>query len=81
MVNKKQRTPINKTLWILLIIGFAIMEFPGILFWGHRIEPMIFKLPFVYGFTIVMWIYMCAIMFIGYKTNWGKRVDSGKEVK
>lgn len=84
-MNKRKRSALNKSLWILLIVGFAIMEFPGI-FFINRIEPMIFGLPFIYGFTIVMWIYMCALMFIGYKTNWGKRVysvegEKYKEVK
>lgn len=63
-----------KTIWTLLIIGFAIMEFPGI-FFINRIDPMIFGLPFIYGFTIIMWAFMCAILLYAYKTNWGKGAD------
>ena len=67
----KQASSLSKTLWALIIIGFAIMQFPGI-FFINRIDPMIFGLPFIYGFTIIMWAYMVILMFIGYKTNWGK---------
>ncbi|SMP43756.1 hypothetical protein [Anoxynatronum buryatiense] len=63
-----------KTIWTLLLIGFAIMEFPGIYF-INRIEPMIFGMPFIYSFTIVMWAYMCTILLYAYKTNWGKGAD------
>lgn len=63
-----------KTIWIMLLIGFAIMEFPGI-FFINRIEPMIFGVPFIYSFTIIMWAYMCAILLYAYKTNWGKGAD------
>jgi hypothetical protein len=70
----KKQYPVRRVLWTLIIIGFAIMEFPGI-FFINRIEPLIFGLPFIYGFTIVMWAIMCAIMLIGYKLNWGKGSD------
>lgn len=62
---------LSKILWVLIILGFAAMEFPGVFFF-NRIEPMIFGLPFIYGFTILMWIYMMVILYIAYKTNWGK---------
>ena len=74
MMNKKKATPLSKTLWTLIIIGFAIMEFPGI-FFINRVDPFIFGLPFIYGFTIVMWIFMCTLTLVGYKTNWGKGAD------
>lgn len=70
-MKKPQRSSTNKLIWTLLIIGFAIMEFPGI-FFINRIEPMIFGLPFIYGFIIIMWAYMCAVLFYAYKVNWGK---------
>jgi cellobiose-specific phosphotransferase system component IIC len=55
------------------------MEFPGI-FLINRAEPFIFGMPFIYGFTVIMWVLMCVVMFIGYKTNWGKGADfRGKE--
>jgi hypothetical protein len=50
------------------------MEFPGI-FFINRIDPMIFGMPFIYGFTLIMWAVMCVIMFIAYKSNWGKGKD------
>jgi hypothetical protein len=74
MANGKKTYPLRTALWVLLIIGFMIMEFPGI-FIINRIDPMIFGMPFIYSFTIIMWAIMCAILFIGYKTNWGKGAD------
>ena len=70
-MTKKKMTSKSKLIWALILIGFAIMEFPGI-FLINRIEPMIFGLPFIYGFIIIMWAYMVAVMFYAYKTNWGK---------
>lgn len=71
MGSEKKRYPLRTTLWVLLIIGFMIMEFPGV-FFINRVEPMIFGMPFIYGFTVVMWAIMCVIMLVGYRTNWGK---------
>jgi len=76
---EKQKNPIKKTLYVLILIGFLIMEFPGVYFF-NRIDPQIFGLPFIYGFNIIMWAVMVILMFIGYKTNWGKGKDFiGKE--
>ena len=66
---------ITVTIWILLILGFATMEFPGI-FFINKIEPYIFGFPFIYGFTIIMWVYMCVVLFAAYKLNWGKKPRS-----
>jgi undecaprenyl pyrophosphate phosphatase UppP len=71
MESEKKRYPLRTLIWVLLVIGFMIMEFPGI-FFINRIDPMIFGMPFIYGFTIIMWVFMCIILFVGYKTNWGK---------
>jgi len=73
-MSDKPKYPIRTVLWVLIIIGFALMEFPGV-FLLNRIEPMIFGMPFIYGFTIVLWIFMCLLMLIGYRTNWGKGKD------
>lgn len=73
-MSDKNRYPLRTVLWVLIIIGFAIMEFPGI-FLINRLDPMIFGMPFIYGFTIVMWAIMSVLMFIGYQTNWGKGRD------
>jgi undecaprenyl pyrophosphate phosphatase UppP len=71
MESEKKRYPLRTLIWVLLVIGFMIMEFPGV-FFLNRIEPMIFGMPFIYSFTIIMWAIMCVIVFVGYKTNWGK---------
>lgn len=71
MMQGKGSTLKTKTLWILILIGFAIMEFPGI-FFINRIDPVIFGFPFIYGFMIFMWLYMCMVLFIAYKMHWGK---------
>ena len=62
---------------VLLLFGFLCMEFPGVLFFKDMAEPRIFGLPFAYGYMILGWIYMCAILFWAYKCNWGE--DGNKE--
>lgn len=57
-------------LWSLIIIGFAAIEFPGILL-INRIEPRIFGLPFIYGFTLIIWFFLCILMYAGYRMSWG----------
>ncbi|MBI9109186.1 MAG: DUF3311 domain-containing protein [Spirochaetales bacterium] len=74
MSDKQKSYPLRKVFWALIIICFMIMELPGI-FFINRIEPMIFGMPFIYGFILIMWAVMCAIMFIAYKNNWGKGKD------
>lgn len=56
----------------LIIIGFMAIEIPGIFFVCNRIYPFIFGFPFLYGYVIICWLYMCIILFIGYRTSWGK---------
>ncbi|MDR0689647.1 MAG: hypothetical protein LBG08_05215 [Spirochaetaceae bacterium] len=76
---KKRIYPGRILLFLLIFIGFLIMEFPGVLFF-NRIDPMIFGLPFIYSFTLIMWAVMVVFMFIGYKTNWGRGKNfTGKE--
>jgi hypothetical protein len=74
-VKKGKKSPMTKILWTLIIIGFGMMEFPGIYF-INRIEPMLFGMPFIYGFMVIMWGYMCIVLFVAYKTNWGGKSSS-----
>ena len=55
--NGKKNSSLRTALWILIFIGFLIMEFPESLF-INRIEPMLFGMPFIYSFTIIMWVYV-----------------------
>ncbi|MDO5491762.1 MAG: hypothetical protein Q4F96_05130 [Bacillota bacterium] len=66
---------VGRKRWIavLLIIGFAALEFPGILIVCERDEPFIFGLPFLYGYVICGWMYMSGVLFYAYRTGWGKR--------
>ena len=57
---------------VLLLTGFLGLEFPGILFACDKVQPMIFGLPFLYGYVICGWIYMCCVLFYAYRTGWGK---------
>lgn len=57
----------------LLVTGFAAIEIPGIFFVCDRIYPFIFGFPFLYGYVILCWLYMCIILFIGFRTSWGKK--------
>ena len=56
----------------LIIIGVMAIEIPGIFFVCGRIYPFIFGFPFLYGYVIICWLYMCIILFIGYRTSWVK---------
>lgn len=73
-MSEKKNYPMKKVFWGLIIICFMIMEFPGVFFF-NKIEPMIFGLPFIYGFILIMWAIFCVILFIAYKANWGKGKD------
>lgn len=57
---------------VLLTTGFLALEFPGILFVCDRVTPFIFGMPFLYGYVICGWAYMCLVLFYAYKTGWGK---------
>ncbi len=61
-------------IWFLLILGFILIEFPGV-FFINRVHPYILGFPFIYGFVILVWIYMCFILFYAYKHNWGEKPD------
>lgn len=61
-------------IWVLLLIGFMLIEFPGILF-INRIHPFILGLPFIYGFVLIVWFYMCGVLFYAYRKNWGEKYD------
>ncbi len=70
----------SKIYFGLLLIGFLIMEFPGVLFFQHKAEPYIFGFPFIYGFTLIMWAFMVLVIFLAYKDNWGeKKIEEDPE--
>lgn len=73
-MSEKKSYPMKKVFWALIILCFMIMELPGIFFF-NRIEPMVFGMPFIYGFMLIMWAVMCVILFIAYQTNWGRGRD------
>ncbi len=78
MAKEQKKYPLRTILWVLIIATFMIMQFPGVFFF-NRIDPMIFGLPFIYSFNIIMWAVMCALFLIGYLTNWGKGADFKEE--
>lgn len=70
----------GKIYFTLIVIGFLIMEFPGVFFFQHKAEPYIFGFPFIYGFTLIMWAIMVFIIYLAYRDNWGeKKVDDGQK--
>lgn len=69
------------TIWTLLLVGFAAMVFPGVLFFGHRSEPMMLGFPFIYGYITLWWVYMCAVLFWAYRVSWGGRATRGEGVR
>ena len=77
------KKPLNKrkvVIWILLVLGFGATEFPGILFVGDKIYPIIFGLPFLYFYILCCWLYFFFVLVYASKTRWGKvRFLSGKK--
>ena len=71
----------SKLLWALIWLGFMIMTFPGVLFFHAKAYPFIFGMPFIYGFIIFMWAYMCIILFIAPRLNWGVKREKGGDAK
>ena len=76
---KPKRSKLTILFPFLLLAGFMVMVFPGILFFHDKVDPFIFGLPFIYGFIICCWIYMCAVLFIAFLTNWGYKKKGGDE--
>lgn len=66
-----------KLYWGLILLGFLVMEFPGVLFFKGIAEPYIFGLPFIYGFILCCWAYMCVVIFIAFRDNWGEPKEAG----
>ena len=60
-------------------IGFAFMVFPGVFLFHERVYPLIFGMPFTYGYIMFWWAFMCAILAIAPKLNWG--IKKKEEVK
>lgn len=60
-------------IWILLMLGFCAIEFPGILFVKSRVYPFILGMPFLYGYVICCWAYMCSVLFYAWRTRWGRQ--------
>ncbi|MBQ9015328.1 MAG: hypothetical protein IJ109_04345 [Firmicutes bacterium] len=73
-MTKKQRRILIAA---LLIFGFCALEFPGILFVCDRVTPFIFGLPFLYGYVLCGWIYMCLVLLYACRTGWGKHPLKG----
>lgn len=68
---RRKMTTKAKVIYILLLLGFAAMEFPGVLFFKDKVDPFILGMPFIYGYTVCFWFAMCVVLFYAYKTNWG----------
>lgn len=71
--SQKKRNTRKLIICILIILGFLAMEFPGILLVRDRIYPFILGLPFLYGYILCCWAYMCSVLFYAYRTSWGKQ--------
>lgn len=68
----------TKVYWILILIGFMAMEFPGVFFFKSMSEPYIFGFPFIYGYILCLWAYMCIVIFIAFRDNWGEAKNVAK---
>lgn len=72
---RPKMTTTAKVIWTMLVIGFAAMVFPGVFFFQNVSEPFLFGMPFIYGYIILWWAYICAVTFYAYKKNWGQKED------
>lgn len=75
-VNKNMRKTV---IWILLIIGFCAVEFPGILIVKDRAFPLIFGIPFLYAYVMCWWVYICGVLFYAWRTRWGRKPFRSKD--
>ncbi|MBQ0078783.1 MAG: hypothetical protein KBS66_02680 [Eubacterium sp.] len=76
MKKRTRKLEVNKrkvAISLLLILGFMVLEFPGIIIVGKMTEPMILGFPFLYVYIFFGWVYMISVMFYGYKTSWGNK--------
>ncbi|MEG0829566.1 MAG: hypothetical protein RSD88_03215 [Anaerovoracaceae bacterium] len=80
VVGQKKLAKRQAIIWILLIMGFCAVEFPGILFVKDRVYPFIFGMPFIYGYVVCCWVYFCGVLFYAYKTRWGKKPFISKRI-
>lgn len=60
-------------IWILLALGFCAIEFPGILFVKDMVYPFVLGMPFLYGYVVCCWVFMCSVLFYAYRTRWGRQ--------
>lgn len=65
-------TPTTISLWSLTLLGLAVLQFPGILFYHDVTEPRIFGMPFIYGFNMLIWAFLCLLLYIAYRVRWGR---------
>lgn len=68
----RTRNQRSTMIWVLLLVGFGAMEFPGVLFFADVAEPEILGLPFIYGYVLLLWAYMCAVLLYAYRVHWGR---------
>ena len=80
-MSKRKMSGKSKLIWTLLLIGFLAMEFPGVFFFQKTSDPFILGFPFIYGYILCWWAYMCAILFYAYKTDWGQPAEEGGDKK
>ncbi|MBT2600488.1 MULTISPECIES: DUF3311 domain-containing protein [Oceanobacillus] len=51
-----------------------MLESPIILA-ANRVEPMIFGFPFLISWVLFWWLFCCVVLYIAYRTNWGKNKE------
>lgn len=71
-MSRRTPTPLSITLWTVIIVGLALLQFPGVLFYHDVAEPRILGMPFIYGFNVVIWAVLCGVLFVAYKVRWGR---------
>lgn len=77
----RRPTRTSGVLWGCVIAGFAVMEFPGVLFFHDKAEPRVLGMPFIYGLIVILWAFMCVVLYVGYRTRWGRPAPQGSSTQ
>lgn len=66
----KRLPPLKLALYAAMILGFAMLESPMLLF-ANRVEPFNMGMPFLFFWNLLWWAFLTALFLVGYLTDWG----------
>lgn len=66
-----------KTLYISIIACFVLMGCPAVILIDNS-GCSIMNVPVLYIYIFVLWLFLCALTFWGYRLKWGDKDKSRK---